>query len=97
MASLKNIEILTQELQKHDIPTEPPWILAIDSAVSDAGHISGQLREASDIVWDNDRLTAEELNHQLSILLGEAAEQLDDAHEEWLFDKLRATQCLRNE
>ena len=96
MASLKNIENMISELTLHRIQTTPKWIKRVDSTVSSAGHVSGQLREAGDLLWDNDGLSVHELN-DLSALLGDAAEQFDDAHEEWLEHRIQLIRSLRYE
>lgn len=74
MASLKKIEELTEWLEKWNWNPNPEWIKGTEE--TGTTHISGQLREKSDELWATDQDT--------SILLGEAAEKLDDAHEEWL-------------
>ncbi len=89
MASLKRIEALASRLNYK----EPAWIRGYPDEKRD-NHLSGALREASDAVWGDrtgvakDVLTAEELT--LMGLLSEAAEILDDAHEEWLNTTLAA-------
>lgn len=79
MTQLQNIEEKTQTLIKWNQTSEPDWIkgVPIDGIPDDEiGHISGQLRELSDELWD--------INRQLAITLGEAADKFDDAHEYWL-------------
>ena len=84
MASLKRIEELRIHLETENLTTDPQWILGMQTdPPSEVGHISGQLRETSDAIWDNDGLTVDELN-SISVLLSEAAERLDDAHQEWM-------------
>lgn len=76
MASLKRIESMTNYLTYRGLVSAPPWILGV---LNEEMHISGELRKLSDALWArNDELT------EVSILLTEAAEKLDDAHEEWL-------------
>lgn len=83
MASLKRIEALATRLN-HE---EPKWIRGY-SDEHRISHLSGALREASLDVWGHrtgvahEVLTPEEL--ALTSLLDDAAEALDDAHEEWL-------------
>lgn len=62
---------MRQTLSSQGKPTEPEWILATEGD----GHISGQLREAA---------FEFEIPSKLEALIDEAAEALDDAHEEWL-------------
>ena len=71
------VEMLTLALNPN-----PPWILGIDEEAGQ--HISGELREASDQLFN----TPGGLGY-FSELLGEAAEKLDDAHEEWMEEQLR--------
>lgn len=65
-------------LESMGIAPDPSWILATDGP----GHISGEMREKSDDMWRFDH------ENSAAILLGEAAERLDEAHEEWMMDKL---------
>jgi hypothetical protein len=89
MASLKRIEALASRLNY----AEPKWVRGYPDEKRD-NHLSGALREASDNVWGDktgvasEVLTPEEL--ALMGLLSEAAETLDDAHEEWLNTTLAA-------
>lgn len=76
MASLKRMEKMRQILEQWGMETEPKWILRTDG---EPGHISGQLRELSDEIWDSSHD-----DQMASILISEAAEQIDDAHEDWL-------------
>lgn len=63
-------------LKEHGLNTEPEWIEGIKE-----GHISGELRErAFSLIPQNSDNTIIEL----ADLLIEAAERLDDAHEEWM-------------
>lgn len=63
---------------------EPAWIKGIDTGVAgqEDMHISGQMRELSDDIYRHDQ------DNSASILLGEAADRLDDAHEQWMEDQL---------
>lgn len=56
---------------------DPSWILRTDG---EDGHISGQLRDRSDDLWHNTDNTIREL----CILMEETADQIDDAHEQWM-------------
>lgn len=85
MASLKRIEEMRAELENHQIPTEPSWIRGYASSETKM-HLSGILREAA-----MNYNVLPEIEH----LLDEAAETLDDAHEEWLENKLIAYRRLR--
>ncbi len=81
MASMKRIEALATRLNHK----EPAWIRGYEKRDN---HLSGALREAEALLWGDrtgvahEVLTEDELT--LSGLLEEAAESLDDAHEEWL-------------
>lgn len=86
MASLRRIEELMAELQKYHIPTEPSWIRGYMKSSISKKHLSGRLREASE---------DKNLPMEIECLLDEAAETLDDAHEEWLENKLIAYRRLR--
>lgn len=59
-------------------------------------HISGQLREADSLIWKGRTGIAHKVLYpdelELVMLIGEAAERLDDAHESWLEE-----QCNRLE
>jgi len=87
MASLKRIEALASRLNYK----EPAWIRGYEKRDN---HLSGALREAQAIIWGDrtgvahEVLTADELT--ITGLLEEAAETLDDAHEEWLNTTLAA-------
>lgn len=63
---------MRQSLESRGMKTEPPWILRTDGQ---PGHISGELRELTYVGYTTASLEA---------LLDTAAEQLDDAHEDWL-------------
>lgn len=86
MASLRRIEEMRAELENHDIPTEPSWIRGYATSQHKM-HLSGILREA-EMEWSH-------LPPEIRHLLDEAAETLDDAHEEWLENKLIAYRRLR--
>ena len=58
---------------------EPSWVKGYENGY-DGPHISGQMRELSDELWGN--------NQEASIMLAEAAERIDDAHEEWMTERL---------
>ena len=89
MASLKRIEELVNLLESKGFEADPDWIKGvklndipgaerqtIELGIDHGMHISGQLRELSDSFFNSNRF--------LSVLLAEAAEQFDDAHEAWL-------------
>lgn len=86
MASLRRIEEMRAELENFEIPTEPSWIRGYASSKNKM-HLSGILREAS-MNWH-------QLPPEIEHLLDEAAETLDDAHEEWLENKLLAYRRLK--
>lgn len=83
---------MRQRLEKLDLPSEPAWVYGTSERDN---HLSGALRDAADAVWGPRTgtahlvLTADELT--LVELLSEAAETLDDAHEEWMEDILCQT------
>lgn len=93
-ASLECIEEYTQDLNG-EVPDWVPYRVAIDGTETsaldaamggDTKHFSGVLRECgrSDFVSDGVNLTDEDGRlHDLGELLEEAAERLDQAHEEW--------------
>lgn len=86
MANLMNIERMRVELENNDLPTEPKWVRGLQMGNM---HLSGVLREAS-MNWSN-------LPPEIEALLDEAAETLDDAHEEWLMDRLMKFRSLKYE
>lgn len=81
MASMKRIEALASRLNY----AEPKWIRGYEERDN---HLSGALREAESLVWGDRTGVAREVlsktEVQLLGILEEAAETLDDAHEEWL-------------
>lgn len=83
MASMKRIEALASRLNY----AEPAWIRGYPDEKRD-NHLSGALREAEALVWGDRTGVAHEVltktEVQLLGILEEAAETLDDAHEEWL-------------
>ena len=82
MAELRKIEDMSYKLDY----AEPAWIRGYAEPERE-NHLSGALREAIDeLIWKN-RSAQEGLNKDeaaLAELLEEAAETLDDAHQEWL-------------
>ena len=87
MARLKTIEELQDRLGYEH---EPNWIRGYTEREQ---HLSGALREAIDtLIWKNrsaqEGLTKDE--QALTDLFEEAAETLDDAHQEWLSLQLAA-------
>jgi hypothetical protein len=80
------MEKLRLELEKLGLNPEPKWILGIDTSWHT--HISGQMRESSDDIWDIETWGAVASPRDIAILLGEAAEQIDDAHQEWMENQL---------
>ena len=87
MAELKKIEEMAHAIDYR----EPAWIRGYEKREN---HLSGALREAIGDVWGDrtgkasDVLTPAELT--LTSLLEEAAETLDDAHQEWLETDIRS-------
>ena len=86
MASLLNIEQMRVELENNDLPSEPKWIRGLQPR---SMHLSGELREAA-MNWSN-------LPPEIEELLDEAAETLDDAHEEWLMERLMKFRSVKYE
>lgn len=64
------------QMEDLELNPDPSWILRTDG---EEGHISGQLRESSDLLWNRG-----EWGRSVAILLGATADRLDDAHEEWM-------------
>lgn len=99
MASLRRIEIMSQWLEKCSVDPTPPWIsgrkLYEISGPDNSAlgcHFSGKLREVAnmlDIQYPDRLMVIDESGNEydLAILIDEAAERLDDAHEEWLEDQ----------
>jgi len=81
MASLKRIEELTIELDGK----RPHWTEGINSPIVSKLDLSGQLREYAES-------TLVDRGSTLFGLLFSAAEALDDAHEEWLSNRLKELQ-----
>jgi hypothetical protein len=79
-------------MENRGLKTAPKWVWG--ETQRDC-HLSGELREASGEVWGGkvgvafEVLTEKEL--KLVCLLEEAAEALDDAHEEWMENQLCQT------
>lgn len=73
MASMTKIERMREYLEDRGHETEPKWIRGYEDRKM---HLSGDLREAV-MNWSD-------LPPEVEALLYEAAETLDDAHEEWL-------------
>ena len=99
-ASLSNIEEMADELGHDHKPDWVPFTVKVDGTETSAldremTHtldFSGLLRECSrcDYVTDGHNLVDEDGNlHDLEWLLDEAAERLDQAHEEWLDNELQ--------
>lgn len=59
----------------------PSWIEGYNREPYETSHISGQMRELSDKLWDTGVQEA-------AIMLAEGADRLDDAHEEWMINQL---------
>ena len=99
-ACLESIETMASEID-YRAPNWVPYTVAIegtetsalDAVMVDTLHFSGLLRQCSmsDFVTDGDfRLCDESGNlHGLEGLLDEAAERLDQAHQEWLAQETR--------
>ncbi len=89
MADFERIEELCEELGY----AAPDWVFPNYKQTQEGGHLSGQLREAAIDVWGHrtgvasEVLTKDEI--RLVGLLDDAAEHLDDAHQEWLERKLK--------
>lgn len=91
-ASLECIEEYTQDIGG-DLPDWVPYIVAIegtetsalDEAMVQTQHYSGLLRSCSNYTLiDETHIDDEDGNkHNIADLLDEAAERLDQAHEEW--------------
>ena len=77
MASLEMIEKLDQRLNGK----EPAWIRGYSKRDN---HLSGALREMADEVMSNPDISLDDIEMNIRELLEEAAETLDDAHENWL-------------
>lgn len=79
MASLKNIEHMIARLNEMgDYTTTPDWMQGLPiTGVADM-HFSGQLRDLASELWDNPEM------QRVADMMFEAAERLDDAHEDWL-------------
>lgn len=104
MAQLAVIAALEMDLEALGLETTPEWIKGltvsqtrvrptgngqelyptqeIDPRFNGEGHVSGQLRELADRYFDTDP--------SLCVFLCEVAERLDDAHQEWLEERLKA-------
>ena len=76
MASLKRIEELDERLDGK----EPAWIRGYTKRDN---HLSGALREMQERMQDPD-ISLDDIECDIQSLLEEAAETLDDAHENWL-------------
>jgi hypothetical protein len=78
---------MRQQMVELHLNPEPQWILGIptgEQSTSEPAHISGQLREIADIMWEFEEMQG------ICILIEEAAEKLDDAHQEWMERQLNA-------
>ena len=71
---------MRQQLEKWGWSSEPEWILRTDG---ESGHITGQMREAADDLFN----TPGGLGYFHDLLM-QSAEQLDDAHQEWLENQI---------
>lgn len=103
MASLQKIQEMTDFLEKWGWASVPTWMMGIQPIQGrTTTHISGQLREADQLIWGHRTGVAHEVLNEdelaLCTLINEAAERLDDAHEAWLkneVDRLEAhLECL---
>ena len=65
---------------------EPKWLRGTEKREN---HLSGALREMTDLMCNPD-LSLDEIEMNIRELMDEAAEALDDAHEEWLNTQLAA-------
>lgn len=84
-ASLTRIEELASSID-YRVPDWVPYTVAIDGTAA-GKHFSGLLRECagSDFVTDGQNIVDEEGGlHDLGGLLEDAAERLDQAHQDWL-------------
>jgi hypothetical protein len=68
---------------------EPEWVRGFKSSKRD-NHLSGALREMADEVMSNPDISLDDIEMNIRELLEEAAETLDEAHEEWLNTQLAA-------
>lgn len=92
-ASLSRIEELASEVS-YRVPDWVPYTVAVagtetsalDEAMVQTSHFSGLLRQCSNFEHvDSGRIEDEDGKlHEISELLDEAAERLDQAHQEWL-------------
>ena len=88
MAELKKIETMIDQLATYVCMarTEPDWIRGYEKRDN---HLSGALRSLGNMIDDKLMFTDEDGNDtNLSAILEEAAETLDDAHQEWLEQQL---------
>lgn len=104
MASLSRIERMKTELEKNEIPAIPNWIsgrkLYEISGPDNSAlgcHFSGLLRQVGNMLDDTpiEVIDENQNKYDLSILLHEAAERMDDAHEDWLETKMMNLRRLR--
>ena len=82
MASLERIERLTERLDDR----EPSWVRGYRKRDN---HLSGALRDIEERMSDPD-ISLDDIELEIRQLLEEAAETLDDAHENWLDIQLAA-------
>lgn len=90
MASLKRIEELSQRLGCDAYGIEPKWIRGYTKRDN---HLSGALRNIEERMSDPD-ISLDDIEMDIRALLEEAAETLDDAHEEWLNNQLAARDLI---
>lgn len=105
MASLKNIENMRTELAVENYPTTPRWVSGrklYEISGPDNSALgcdwSGLLRQIGNMLDLEGPVYVKDENlnsYDLSILLHETAERMDDAHEEWLSDKVEALRRLQ--
>lgn len=82
VAELRRIEEMYDKLKSLTLPTAPEWIQGYTKR---DGHLSGALREAEERFFG----TTDESVKELLSLLEEAAETLDDAHQEWMETQIK--------
>ena len=82
MAELAKIEKMRIQMEALGMNPNPLWILGTQTGPLYNGHISGEMREMSDKIRQFAYCKPQ------AILLAEAAERLDDAHQDWMEWKL---------
>jgi len=81
MASINQIERLSIRLGVREHNTDASWVKGYQKRDC---HLSGSLREMADEIMSNPDISLDDIEMNIRELLTEAAECLDDAHQEWL-------------